>query len=58
MREVAATPRISKTEAGRLRLRALGERLLVAGHGDDRVRANGHDLPSWVTNNQFSPIQG
>ena len=33
VREVAATMRISKTEAGRLRLRALDERMLVNGSG-------------------------
>jgi hypothetical protein len=26
--------------------------------GDDRVQANGHDMASWVTTNQFSPIPG
>ena len=61
VREVAATMRISKTEAGRLRLRALDERMLVNGitdgcpkHGEPsttRSRPNGkHPLPS--------PIQG
>jgi putative DNA primase/helicase len=58
VREVAATLRISKTEAGRLRLQALDEGLLVAGHGDDRVRANGHHPASWVSADQLSPIQG
>jgi hypothetical protein len=57
VREVAATLRISKTEAGRLRLRALDERMLVNGiadgcpkHGEPsttRSRPNGkHPLPS------------
>jgi putative DNA primase/helicase len=58
VREVAAALKMSKTEAGRLRLRALGEGLLVAGHGDDRVRANGHHAASWVSADQLSPIQG
>jgi putative DNA primase/helicase len=58
VREVAATLRISKTEAGRLRLRALGEGLLVAGHGGERLQTNGHDLPSWVATDRISPIQG
>jgi hypothetical protein len=58
VREVAAALRISKTEAGRLRLRALGEGLLVPGHGDERLGTNGHDLASWVATDQLSPIQG
>jgi putative DNA primase/helicase len=58
VREVAAALKMSRTEAGRLRLRALGEGLFVAGQGDDRVGANGHDLPSWVATDQLSPIQG
>jgi putative DNA primase/helicase len=58
VREVAAALKMSKTEAGRLRLRALGEGLLAAGHGDDRVRANGHHAASWVSADQLSPIQG
>ncbi len=57
VREVAATLRISKTESGRLRLRAMGQGLLVAGHDADPVRANGHDLASWVATDQLSPIQ-
>ena len=57
VREVAAALKMSKTEAGRLRLRALGEGLLVAGHGDDRVGANGHDLTSWIATDQLPPIQ-
>jgi putative DNA primase/helicase len=56
VREVAATLRISKTEAGRLRLRALEGGLLV--NGDDQVRANGHDPASWIAPDQPSPIQG
>jgi len=56
VREVAATLRISKTEAGRLRLRALCEGLLVAEHGDERVRANGHDAASWVSEDRHLPI--
>jgi putative DNA primase/helicase len=58
VREVAATLGISKTEAGRLRLRALDEGLLVAGRGGERLKTNGHDLPSWVATGQISPIQG
>ena len=58
VREVAATLRTSKTEAGRLRLRALGEGLLVAGHGGEQLGTNGHDLPSWVATDQISPVQG
>jgi putative DNA primase/helicase len=59
VREVAGTLRISKTEAGRLRLRALGEGLLVPGHGDDQIRANGH-VPASCGSPPigFSPIQG
>jgi hypothetical protein len=41
VREVAATLGISKTEAGRLRLRALDEGLLVAGRGGERLKTNG-----------------
>ena len=37
VREVAGTLRVSKTEAGRLRLRAVADGLLVYGHGDDRA---------------------
>ncbi len=58
VREVAAALRISKTEAGRLRLRASDAGLLVAGHDAEPVRANGHDLASWVATDQLSPIQG
>ena len=58
VREVAAALKMSKTEAGRLRLRALGEGLLVAGHGSDRIRANGHDPTSWVSADQLSPTRG
>jgi putative DNA primase/helicase len=58
VREVAGTLRVSKTEAGRLRLRAVADGLLVSGHRDDQVRANGHDLPSWAATGQISPIQG
>jgi AAA domain len=58
VREVAARLRISKTEAGRLRLRALGEGLLLAADGGERVRTNGHDPISWVPTDQRSPIWG
>jgi putative DNA primase/helicase len=50
VREVAAALRISKTESGRLRLRALAEGLLVSGNGTDRAATNGHDaisLEAW-----------
>jgi putative DNA primase/helicase len=43
VRAVAAVLHISKTEAGRLRLRALDEGLFVTGNGDDRAATNGHD---------------
>jgi hypothetical protein len=42
VREVAAALRISKTEAGRMRLRALDEGLLVIGNGTDSAPTNGH----------------
>jgi hypothetical protein len=58
VREVAAALKMSKTEAGRLRLRALGEGLLAAGHGGDRLGTNGHNPASWVSANQHSPTQG
>ena len=58
VREVTATLRISKTEAGRLRLRAVADGLLVSGHGNDPIRANGHDPASWIAADQLSPIQG
>jgi hypothetical protein len=51
VREVAGTLRVSKTEAGRLRLRAVADGLLVSGHGDDCVRANGHVPASWIASN-------
>ena len=46
VRGVAAALRISKTEAGRMRLRALNEGLLVIGNGTDRSPINGHDAIS------------
>jgi putative DNA primase/helicase len=58
VREVAAALRVSKTEAGRLRLRALGEGLLVVGDARDQLGTDGHGLPSWGTTDQISPIQG
>ena len=58
VREVAAALKMSKTQAGRLRLRALGEGLLAAGHGGDRLGTNGHNPASWVSANQHSPTQG
>jgi putative DNA primase/helicase len=48
VREVAAALKMSKTEAGRLRLRALGEGLFVTGPGDERVGANGHEPEAWI----------
>jgi hypothetical protein len=58
VREVAGTLRVSKTEAGRLRLRAVADGLLVYGHGDDRagrmVTIRHHGSPPI----SFSPIQG
>ncbi len=58
VREVAAALKMSKTEAGRLRIRALGEGLLAAGHGGDRLGTNGHNAASWGATDRFSPIQG
>ena len=58
VREVALTLRVSKTEAGRLRLRAVADGLLVSGHSDAQVRANGHDPAPWVAADHISPIQG
>ena len=58
VREVALTLRVSKTEAGRLRLRAVADGLLVSGHSDDQVRANGHDPAPWIAADHISPIQG
>ena len=46
VREVAAALRISKTEAGRLRLRATEEGLLEPRNGTDRAATNGHDAIS------------
>jgi AAA domain len=50
VREVAAALRISKSEAGRIRLRALDEGLIKIGNGTDRAATNGHDrisLEAW-----------
>ncbi len=58
VREVAAALKMSKTEAGRLRLRALGEGLLAAAHGGDRLGTNGHNPASWGATDRLSPIQG
>jgi putative DNA primase/helicase len=46
VRQVAAALHISKTEAGRIRLRALDERLLGTGNGAERTAINGHDAIS------------
>ena len=43
VREVAATLHISKSEAGRIRLRATDEGLLATGDGADGPSTNGHD---------------
>ena len=43
VREVAATLHISKSEAGRIRLRATDEGVLATGDGADRPSTNGHD---------------
>ena len=43
VREVATTLHISKSEAGRIRLRATDEGLLATGDGADRPSTNGHD---------------
>ena len=58
VRDVAGTLRVSKTEAGRLRLRAIADGLLVAGHGGEQLGANGHDPASWIAADQLSPIRG
>jgi putative DNA primase/helicase len=58
VREVASMLRISKTEAGRLRLRASGEGLLVSGHEADPAQANGHGLASRESTDRLSPIWG
>jgi hypothetical protein len=52
------TLRVSNTEAVRLRLRAVADALLVSGHGDEQLGANGHDPASWIAADQLSPIQG
>jgi putative DNA primase/helicase len=41
VREVAAALKMSKTEAGRLRLRAVGEGLFAAGRGSEQLGTNG-----------------
>jgi putative DNA primase/helicase len=57
VREVASTLRISKTEAGRLRVRALDAGLLVKGRGNDSLDAHGHDTMASLTGtNQPSTI--
>ena len=58
VREVAATLRISKTEAGRLRLRASDAGMLGAGHGADQLGTNGHNPASWGATDRLSPIRG
>ena len=58
VRDVAGTLRVSKTEAGRLRLRAIADGLLVAGHGGEQLGANGHDPASWIAADQLSPVRG
>ena len=46
VREVAAALHISKTEAGRIRLRAVDEGLLPTRDGPGIVAINGHDAIS------------
>jgi putative DNA primase/helicase len=66
VREVAAELRISKTEAGRIRLRALAEGFFMIGNGADRATTNGHDpisLEAWsaqcgTRETRLPPIQG
>jgi putative DNA primase/helicase len=66
VRAVAAVLHISKTEAGRMRLRALNEGLLGIRNGTDRAGTNGHDaisLEAWSAQcragqTRSSPIQG
>jgi putative DNA primase/helicase len=43
VRQVAAALRVSKTEAGRIRLRALDNGLFVPGNSADGASMNGHD---------------
>jgi putative DNA primase/helicase len=50
VREVAAALHISKSEAGRIRLRALDDGLFVPGNGANGAATNGHDrisLEGW-----------
>ncbi len=54
VREVAAMLQVSKTEAGRLRLRAESQ----GAAGKHRVGANGHIRASRMPNDQLSPIHG
>jgi hypothetical protein len=66
VRAVAAVLRISKTEAGRMRLQALNEGLLVTRNETDKAPTNGHDrisMESWSSmrgtgRSRSSPIQG
>jgi len=58
VREVAAALRISKTETGRLRLRALDEGLLVTVDDADPSMMNGHDPILRLSTERPSPIQG
>ena len=59
VREVAAALHISKTEAGRLRLRALDEGLLATGNGAERatINGNGHDAISIAIQAASSPLR-
>jgi putative DNA primase/helicase len=65
VRAVAAVLRISKTEAGRMRLQALNEGLLVTRNETDKAPTNGHDrisMESWSSmrgtgRTRSSPIQ-
>jgi len=55
VREVAAVLHISKTEAGRFRLRALDEGLLLIEDGTRRAAMNGHN-PNSIVDRPESPI--
>jgi hypothetical protein len=42
---------LSRNYRRRLRLRAVADALLVSGHGDEQLGANGHDPASWIASN-------
>jgi putative DNA primase/helicase len=58
VREVAAALHISKTEAGRIRLRALDEGLLGIRNGADRAATNGHDSISLEASSALCGARG